>query len=297
MFELTRYPESATGGADVLVEVPHGATQTRHFNAVRRRLAGSYDNLEQFFYVNTDVGAPECAAAVARRLHRRAGLSVWVLRSLIPRTFIDCNRVVSHGAGGKVAGELTPGLPGYVREPADIELLSRMHADYWRSARSAFDTVCGEGGVGLILHTYAPRSVAVDRVDGDIVELLRDAYRPENFRRWPERPSAEVIGRTDDGTCLTDATVVADLRKGYEGIGIRLAENVTYSLHPGTAGYEHAARHPRRVLCVELNRGELGDPWTPFEPVAVGDAAVARLSDPLAEAVRAWALRVRYASS
>lgn len=292
VFHLTCYPGTATHGADVLVEVPHGATEASHFEQLRDRLIGRYSvDLKDFFHVNTDVGAPECADEVARRLHEEVGLSVWMLRSLIPRTFIDVNRGIDHGAGGRVVDGMTPGLPGYVREPADIELLTGMHSAYWKTARGAFETVCGGGGVALILHTYAPRSVSVDRVDGDIVQVLRDAYRPENLQRWPRRPPVDVISRTTEGHSLADEELIDALRRRYDEAGVPLAENHTYHLHPGTAGYEHASRYPRQVLCVEINRDELGDPWRPFEPVRIGRQGVERMSAPLAGAVGAWARR------
>ena len=58
--------------ARLLIEVPHGATTATHFAALRRRLRGSYpDDLREFYFVNTDVGAPETAreSAVARNWH------------------------------------------------------------------------------------------------------------------------------------------------------------------------------------------------------------------------------------
>ena len=46
--------------ASLLVEVPHGATERRHYDALANRLEGTLPSrLEQFFHVNTDFGAPD----------------------------------------------------------------------------------------------------------------------------------------------------------------------------------------------------------------------------------------------
>ncbi|MCC7110979.1 MAG: hypothetical protein IT382_16925, partial [Deltaproteobacteria bacterium] len=48
--------------ADLLLEVPHGATRAHHFAALKGQLKGPFpDDLLDFFFVNTDVGAPEAA--------------------------------------------------------------------------------------------------------------------------------------------------------------------------------------------------------------------------------------------
>ena len=95
-------------GAEFLIEVPHGATREEHFDAARGRLAGEYAaELKEFFFVNTDVGAPEVAAEIARQL-AEAGHAVCTLRGLLPRTFIDCNRDIDAGLRGD---EMTPPVP------------------------------------------------------------------------------------------------------------------------------------------------------------------------------------------
>ena len=53
----------------LLIEIPHGATTAEHYLAARRRMRGDLPaDLEQFFFVNTDAGAPECAERIARLL-------------------------------------------------------------------------------------------------------------------------------------------------------------------------------------------------------------------------------------
>src|SRR6202011_3940485 len=79
----------------LLVEVPHGADRRAHYEALRRRLVGDLPaDLHIFFHVNTDIGAYDYGRRVAEQvvaaLPRRSAL---VIRCLVPRTFIDTNRL------------------------------------------------------------------------------------------------------------------------------------------------------------------------------------------------------------
>ena len=117
--EITRHGDFGSGPG-FLIELPHGATRGAHFEALRGRLRDDYpDDLEQFFFVNTDVGGPECADEIARRLAQR-GHGVLVVRCLLPRTFVDCNRIVGNGLRGD---EMTPPVPWFVKDEVDIALL------------------------------------------------------------------------------------------------------------------------------------------------------------------------------
>ena len=95
----------------LLVELPHGATLAADYFATKDALNGPFpDQLEDFFFVNTDVGSPEVGHAVASQYlaaHRHH--AVVLVCSRIPRTFVDCNRVL----GGRPAesAAITPGLP------------------------------------------------------------------------------------------------------------------------------------------------------------------------------------------
>ncbi|MCA8949230.1 MAG: hypothetical protein KDE27_06995, partial [Planctomycetes bacterium] len=104
----------------VVLEVPHGATRGEDFRALRARLRGDVPNdLIEFFFVNTDIGAPELAFAIAERLVAAApSCSALVLRSRLPRTLVDCNRSLDRASvpSGSGAGELTPGLPPWIRD-------------------------------------------------------------------------------------------------------------------------------------------------------------------------------------
>jgi len=268
----------------LLIEVPHGATRDRHYDETRRRLVGEFaDDLKEFFHVNTDVGSIEVARQVAGWVAGRTG--VLIVRSLIPRTFVDCNRVLEGGPSGEVREGVTPGMPGYVNRQEDVRTLTQMHEQYQVVAREAYESVCGNGGSALILHTYAPRSVEIDRVDGGIVEALRQAYEPEAYEKWDRRPDVDVISEDTDGVRLAPEDLVERLREEYACAGINLAENRTYRLFPGTLGYVHSKRYPQRVTCIEINRALLVEEFRPFEEMRIDDEKAQRLAAPIATAV------------
>ena len=290
---------------DLLIEVPHGATRAADYHAVRRRLAGDLpDDLIDFFFVNTDVGAPECAreiaaAVVAPSDHPRAAdllgadalaavaaapRSVLVLRCLVPRTFVDCNRALQAADPDYATTGVTKAVQDYVTDPADVRLLTELHAAYHRVASSAFDWICGAGGSALTFHTYAPRSIHLERFDHGIAAALRAAYAPGIYERWPERPAVDLITEAEDGSFLAPPERVRAVKANYAAIGIAAAENASYRLHPATMGYRFSALHPGRVLCVELNRALLAAPFSPFEEMTIGRAEVARMAAPIAAA-------------
>jgi N-formylglutamate amidohydrolase len=114
VFEVFRL--GGDGPADLLIELPHGATERVHYDAVAARLASPLPTrLEQFFHVNTDFGVPELAFEVAARLAGAAGKAsakgVVVVRALVPRTFIDFNRVIGEADSAPTAPGMTPGPP------------------------------------------------------------------------------------------------------------------------------------------------------------------------------------------
>lgn len=271
--------------ADYLVELPHGATRESHFDDLCAKLEGSYpEDLKDFFFVNTDVGAPECGEAIARGL-AAGGAAVIVLRCLIPRTFVDCNRCLGREAG---AEEMTPAMPEYVRDERDVRLLQGLYSRYQGLARSAYEEVCGAGGIALTLHTYAPRNVRIGKIDDGIGRTLRRAYRPEVYEGWDPRPDVDLISEDTAGGHLAPAGLVEALKREYAAIGVEAAENATYRLHPETMGHVRSVAHPGRVLCMEINRALLADPFTPFEEMRIGRHESERMSSPVVAALAAW---------
>lgn len=269
--------------ASYLIELPHGATRAVHFEALRRRLTGAFpDDLDTFFFVNTDVGVPECAVAIAGDLARH-GAGTLIVRALLPRTFIDCNRVIEGGLRGD---EMTPPVPEYVRDRDDIQTLVRLYRQYQDVARRAYEEVCRDGGLALNLHSYAPRSVRVGRVDESIVQKLREAYAPGRFETWQRRPDVDIISEDTDGRRLASPELVAAMKREFAAIGIDAAENDTYRLHAETMSHVHASAHPGKVLCLEINRELLADPFDPFEEMRIAPEKVARMAAPVVAALR-----------
>lgn len=285
--------ERAARGArpDVVLEVPHGATTSTDFDTLEAALHGPFPpDLRAFFHVNTDVGAPELAVATAEQLVRAdPGRTALVLRCRLPRTFIDCNRRLDPGArpAASARGQMTPGLPPWVTDPRDVEhLLARCYAPYRQAVRAVFDEVCGAGGTGLMVHTYAPRSVDVP-VDAHIVASLRAAYAPAEVERWPLRAEVDLITTTPEGRTLADAPLAARAQQRFEALGLRVARNEAYALHPSTLAHEMAERHPGRTLCFEVRRDLLVPVFTPFVPLHTDPARVERIARALAEALHA----------
>ena len=278
--EVSFHPEGSHEGrrVDLLIELPHGATRLRDFDSIRSRLHGPLpERLEDFFFVNTDVGSFECARWIAERV----GSRTMIVRSIIPRTLIDCNRIVDSSEAG-----MTPGLASYITVDRDRDWLTGLHDAYLEVAAAAYREVCDPGGLALTLHTYAPRSVGIDTIDADIVERLHRAYQPGVFETWPLRPDVDIICEDVDSRFLASRDLVQDLKRRYAAAGHEAKENGTYRLHPATLGYRFATRYPEQVLCVELNRALLADPFSPFEEMRISDEAVGRMSAPIASALQ-----------
>ncbi len=273
---------------DLLLEVPHGATRAAHFDALRGALVGAYPaDLRDFFFVNTDVGAPELAMRIAERfVAAEPTRTALVIRSRIPRTFVDCNRAIAIDAvaSSSRSGQLTPGLMPWVKDPKDRLLLLDRHAAYLGLVERAVETVLPRGGRALMVHTYAPRSVDV-AVDEHVVRSLHDAYRPENVDRWPLRPEIDLITRTPEGSILADEAFLARIRAGFAPLGIVPQQDHAYSLQPGTMAAVFAARHPKRTLCFEIRRDLLMKAFTPFAEMEADPVAIDRIAGPFVAAL------------
>ncbi len=267
----------------LLIEVPHGATRKSDYDLLAARLKSVLPaQLDHFFFVNTDTGAPEAAHCLGRLLSAQ-GFGVVVARCLIPRTFIDTNRVIAKSAGGKLVDGMTPAVPGYVNDAGDVSMLIVMHSVYHAVVSAAYVSVCTRAkGLALQLHSFAPRSVNIEQTDAGIVEALHQAYVPEVYEKWPQRPAVDLISATPDGSFKSAPHLVTALRAAYLEAGIEAEENATYHLHPATMGLAYARAHPDQVLCVELNRGLISDPFIPFAPSPISSEKVERLTAPIA---------------
>ncbi|MCA9540794.1 MAG: hypothetical protein KC620_17965 [Myxococcales bacterium] len=286
--ELLRGAKAADAPPTLLVEVPHGADERAHYDALRTRLVGTLpDDLHVFFHLNTDVGAWAYGRAVAEAVvaaePTRAAL---VLRCLIPRTFIDCNRPADFtGDTDLDKGGVTAGIPAYVRDPADRALLLDLHRRYVRVVEQAFAAVCGQGGLALLPHTYGPTTLGIARVDEDIVDLLRWAHEPERVDTWPMRAEIDLLTRDAEGKDWSPRGLEALLMQRFRAAGFDPRANDTYNLHPATLGHTWSVRYPKQVLCLEVRRDLLVPKWRPFEPMRADAARVARVVEVLAPAL------------
>ncbi len=252
----------------LLVEVPHGADRAAHYEACRVKLCGALpDDLVHFFFVNTDVAAWDLGVASARAyLQARPHESALLVRCLVPRTFVDTNRILE-GDGAAPSGKaaVTPGLAPYVEEPADQTLLRGLHEAYVALADAAYDAVVGRGaGLALVPHTYAPRTVGIATVDETIVEQLHRVYAPEVFSTWPLRAEVDLITQNGEGRRLSPPGVVEALLPALAAVGLTAEENHTYWLHPATRAAALSERYPGRLLCLEVRRDLVVRTWTPF---------------------------------
>jgi hypothetical protein len=274
---------------DLLVEVPHGACRRAHYDAVRSTMRGPLpDDLHVFFHVNTDVGAWDYGRRVAERVvQAHPGRQAWVVRCLLPRTFIDANRL-EETSDDLARGGMTAGLAPYVKDPRDIEALVALHRAYVEVAERAYAAVCGAGGFALSPHTYGPRTMAIPRIDETIVTLLREAHAPGTWESWPVRPEVDFVTRTPEGALLAPEGMAATLVSAFAKDGIEAAENATYAMHPSTQGHRFSARYPGQVLSLEVRRDLLVEAYTPFDEMTVRPEAADRFAAPIAHAIDAW---------
>ncbi len=275
-------------GKRLLIEIPHGATERSHFDALASRLSGVYPaGLEKFFHVNTDVAAPELASAIASS-PALEGVQVTIVRSLIPRTFIDCNRVTNASPELYRQGKVTPATADYVQHPSDIELVHGLLQQYEKLTNEAYHATCGEGGVALMLHTYAPRTVPIQSVGNDIIDQLEFHYAPERIEACDLRPEVDFIHKTQDGIELVNPVAMKSLSTEIESQGYSVSDGVSYPLHPSTAAYHHALRYKGQTLCVEVRRDLLVHEWRPFEQMEPSPERLAPLAGAFARGLAQW---------
>ena len=276
--------EADASAPSLLLEVPHGATETAHYFDLKGLLKSDLPaHLERFFYVNTDIGSAEVADAVARRLVAAdPTLAVLRLRCLIPRTFIDCNRIIDANPAAYAEGGVTPGMPPYIDHPDDIALLMARYTAYQAQARAAYEQVCGAGGRAVMLHTYAPKTVGIKKVDRHIVDNLAAVYQPGPYATWPLRPEVDVLTKTLEGEDLSDRAAVDGILAALQRRRIPAGEGQTYPLHPVTTAFHHASRYRGQTVCLEIRRDQLFD-FVPFVPLAIRPERVALFAEALME--------------
>ena len=288
MIEISGPQAAASAAPDLLIEIPHGATRTTDFTSLESRLTSPLpEGLSDFFHVNTDAGAPEMGEALARELvKRKPAFKALILRCLIPRTFIDCNRRIDASREEFKAGKVTPGLMPWIVTDADRGLLLQRYRQYTAVVRACAAQVMPKGAM-VLMHTYAPRTVGVE-VDLNIVKSLRAAYVKGVEETWPLRPEIDVISRDDTGKSWTNRAVFDALKTQMHQIGISVADSATYPMHQSTLAYNHVTTWPERVMCVEVRRDLLADPFVPFAEQKISEVKAAKLAGPMANAFEQW---------
>lgn len=270
---------------NLLIEVPHGATRASDFHDLASRLQGVLpEDLIHFFFVNTDVGAPEVALYLAERLvESNEAMNVEVIQSRIPRTFIDVNRKIDVDLESYREGRVTPGIPDWSQGEEDLKLLKELYFAYQDLVATAKARLASDG-LMLFLHTFSPRTVGVT-VTENIVSDLHGAYEPEQYEQWPLRPEVEIIDRDMEGISYTSEALKSSLRRELATIDLKAEENTTYPLHPSTMAYHNALDLKGRALCLEIRRDLLADPFKPFEENDVSLELVARIGEPILRAL------------
>jgi hypothetical protein len=177
---------------------------------------------------------------------------------------------------GAAAG-MTPGLMPWVTDPEDVALLRGLHARYVALVDAAVELVCGGGGLCLLAHSYAPRSVDVS-VGPHIVAELRAAWAPGQEGRWPLRAEVDLLTADMEGREMAPQGLVSAVERALQAGGVEVKRNHTYALHPSTQGYRHAQRYPDQVLSFEIRRDLVAEPWDPFSEMLISPDKVRRLA-------------------
>jgi len=279
--QLSGADADASVPPSLLVEAPHGADEPEHYQRLRAELQGDLpDDLDHFFQVNTDVGAWSIGRRSAERyVQGNPAGSVLLLRSLIPRTFIDCNRPAN-----QEADVLTPGIPSYVTDPGDLALLMDRHARYVAAAQSAYGRVCGQGGLAVIPHTYGPRTMGISEVDRTIVRRLHDALAPGRVEQLPLRSEIDLLTREPEGRLLAPEWAEG-LVPTFASAGFEASCNGTYNLHPAGLGHRWSSTWRGRVLTLEARRDLLVEEWLPFAPKVLNPGPIDAIAAVVAEAL------------
>lgn len=271
----------------LIIELPHGATRTEHYMNMAKEIKGDLvQDLIHFFYVNTDVASPELAFALAELVVQSFPKHVvLILQSLIPRTLIDCNRILTDDQSLYKKGKVTPGIPTYIRNSADKKWLIERHQLYQNEVSKGIDYCCGNGGRALFLHTYAPKSVGIEQVDDDIVNQLHWAYSPEVYERWPFRPQVDFITQPPNDEILCDTKWHSASDLFLKTANFIPGTGESYPLHPVTTAYHHSKKYPGQTLCLEFRRDLLVKDFTPFEEMKACPEKIRRAAIPLRDAL------------
>ena len=288
--EITTFSCSPDLPIRLLIELPHGATKAKHFENYRQQLLGTTfpQDLAHFFFVNTDVGTPELGMQIAKQFASNTTFGAVVIKSLIPRTFIDCNRVIALSADDYKKGGVTPGIPPYVTNQTDLQFLTEQYTKYQKQAQILYEDICQIGGFALMLHSYAPKTVGIATIDDQIVKNLHRVYQPDLYKTWPTRPEIDFITTTLENQRLAPGKLIDQMSTLLREDGFEVEEGKSYPLHPSTTAFSHASSYPDNTLCMEVRRDLLATEFTPFSEMNICQQKVERISVPVSKALSQW---------
>lgn len=288
--EMMSGPEADLDGPfDLLIEVPHGADERSHYDALFARMKSALPaDLQVFFHVNTDIGAWDYGRKVAELVIAKAPRTrALLIRCLVPRTFVDTNReLVAQDDLAK--GGLTGATPPYIVDAEDHALLNAMHTEYVALIDAAYAAVCGGQGMALTPHTYGPYLLPIERIDAHIVEALRAAHAPATLPTLKVRAEIDLLTDTKEGERLSDPALTEAIAENLTTAHFEVARNASYCLLPGSQTHRQSVRYPGRVFCLEARRDLLVETYDPLDAMRVDPTKIERLAQPIAQAIGAW---------
>lgn len=289
--------------ATVFLEIPHGATTAAHLEAIKTLGAEAPEDWDTVYWCTTDQGAPEVASAAAKLLvdpswamealgeraaEDAAKRGVCVVRGLIPRHFIDLNRLWIDEQEAKQAN-LTPIVPPFLKsQPKVGGQLRALYREYHSVINAQYERTCQAGGQTMQVHTYSPRSVSAP--NGVSGQVLREAWSDAKRESWPLRPAGQLITGRADEPALSDARLSALMVEEFAKADFELSINDPFSFHPVTTLDALGHRWPGQVMAIELGRERLAERYDPLGPWTPSPTVVAACAHAMAKAIAKHAL-------
>lgn len=284
--------------ADLLLEVPHGATTPEHLLAADKLGAKKPTDWDTIYWCSTDQGAPEVAHTAASLLtdpawvqinvgedaaHISSALNVLVIRGTIPRHLADLNRAWNPD-GLEPGAPITSPTPPWLRDqPEVMEKLRHLHSVYSEEVARAYETICGVGGFAMQVHTYSPRSVSLP--NGLSGAALRRAWSDELREQWPTRPPGQLISSRAEGPALVPRALLEVFVEEFSRVDLALAIDDPFTMHPATMIDAWAHEFEGQMLGLEIGRAQLSESYDPLARWAPDPELVERFAGALARSI------------
>lgn len=269
----------------LILEAPHAAS-TAQWSFWRQWCPEPWEGMDDLFWCTTDQGITELLGVMMGQLRQRwPGLSVSVIRGLIPRTFGDLNRQWSTHArpGPRHTGALAPQLTS----AQHVEALTHVIEQYHQRVTSLLDNAAQTSRVIYMqCHTYAP--ITVRTRPGQRPHLaLRRAYGENQVGRYPKRPKMQLMTAPSDDrqARLSNSRWVEGIIKHYQSVAVDVSENQPFALHPLTRLTERVTQWAPAALGVEWSRASLAERYLPFDVMHFDDENLRQWSAPMVDAL------------